>query len=476
MANSGSPMHNRDTAPQSPIDARIADLLAAVNSHNRESMLDFLRAHMAPACSDPTTIDGYADWLASFARLSQGLVLREIKPVETPGFTQKVVVGDHVYLTTYEFHLRFEALAEGKILDISVGPGERQSIAMSQTECLTQIRQLCDRGARAGMFSGTALIAHGSEVLFEYACGTANKRYDTPNNPDTKFNLGSANKMFTAVAVAQLVERGRLNFTDTIDRYIDDTWLPASVTRRITVHHLLSHTSGLGSYFNEAFFTGSRARFRAIDDFKALVREDRPAFAPGERFEYSNTGMLLAGVIIERVTGMSYYDYVRKAIYAPSGMLDTDCYDIDAPVPNLAMGYIPLGDPTADETGRWSEPGWRENIFDHVAKGGPAGGGYSTVRDLHRFANALVSGDLVSREMRQTLWTDYTGVGYGYGFNVEQTVSGTMIGHGGGFPGISASFRVTLDTGYVAIVLSNYDMGTLGLADSIEHAVHQIQQ
>jgi CubicO group peptidase (beta-lactamase class C family) len=272
--------------------------------------------------------------------LSQGIVLREIKPAETTSFTRTVVVDDLAYLATHEFHLRFEALAEGKILEIGCGPGEMPSIAMSQTDCLAQIQQLCDRGARVGLFSGTVLIARGSEVLFEYACGDANKRYDAPNNLDTKFNLGSANKMFTAVAVAQLVERGRLSFTDTIDQYIDDTWLPASVTRRITVHHLLSHTSGLGNYFNETFFTGSRARFRAIDDFKALVREDRPAFAPGERFEYSNTGMLLAGVIIERVTGMSYYDYIREAIYARSGMLDTDCYDIDAPVPNLAMGYI----------------------------------------------------------------------------------------------------------------------------------------
>jgi CubicO group peptidase (beta-lactamase class C family) len=476
MANAGSPIHNQNAALPAPVDAHITDLVAAVNSDNLQSILDFLHAHMAPACSDPTTIAEYADWLASFARLSQGIELREIKPVETPGFTQKVVVGDNLYLTTYEIQFRFETLEESKILDISVGPGERQSIAMSQTECLTQIRELCDRGARAEMFSGTALIAHGSEVLLEYACGTANKRYDIPNNLDTKFNLGSANKMFTAVAIAQLVERGRLSVTDTIDQYIDDTWLPASVIRCITVHHLLSHTSGLGSYFNETFFSGSRARFRAIDDFKPLVRDDRPAFTPGERFEYSNSGMLLAGVVIERVTGMSYYDYVRKAIYAPCGMLDTDCYDIDAPVPNLAMGYIPRGDPTFDETGRCIEPGWRENIFDHVAKGGPAGGGFSTVRDLHRFANALMSGDLVGPETRQTLWTDYTGVGYGYGFNVEQTVSGTIIGHSGGFPGISASFRVALDTGYVAIVLSNYDMGALGLADCIEHALHQIRR
>lgn len=472
MPDTGSPMHNRGTAPQPDGDARIEGLLVAINSNSRQSLLDFLRVHVALPSSSPTTVDEYADWFVSFSRLSQGIVLREIKPVETSDFTQTVVVEDRIYSATHEFHLRFEPFEDGKILEIEVGPSEMQCIARSQADCLGQVQDLCDRGARAGVFSGTVLIARGSEVLFEYACGAANKRYDVPNNPDTKFNLGSANKMFTAVAVAQLVERGLLSFTDTVDQYIDDTWLPASVTRRITIHHLLSHTSGLGNYFNETFFSGSRARFRAIDDFKPLVRDDLPAFTPGERFEYSNSGMLLAGVIIERVTGMSYYDYVREAIYAPSGMLDTDCYDIDAPVPNLAMGYIPLVDPPD----RRSASGWRENIFEHVAKGGPAGGGYSTVRDLHRFANSLISGALVGPEMRQALWTDYAGVGYGYGFNVEKTASGTMIGHGGGFPGISASFRVALGTGYVVIVLSNYDMGTFGLARCIEHAVDQIQQ
>ena len=472
MPNTGSPMHNRGTAPQLDGDARIEGLLVAINSNSRQSLMDFLRVHVALPSSSPTTMDEYADWFVSFSRLSQGIVLREIKPVETSDFTQTVVVEDRIYSATHEFHLRFEPFEDGKILEIEVGPSEMQCIARSQADCLGQVQDLCDRGARAGVFSGTVLIARGSEVLFEYACGAANKRYDVPNNPDTKFNLGSANKMFTAVAVAQLVERGLLSFTDTVDQYIDDTWLPASVTGRITIHHLLSHTSGLGNYFNETFFSGSRARFRAIDDFKPLVRDDLPAFTPGERFEYSNSGMLLAGVIIERVTGMSYYDYVREAIYAPSCMLDTDCYDIDAPVPNLAMGYIPLVDPPD----RRSASGWRENIFEHVAKGGPAGGGYSTVRDLRRFANSLISGALVGPEMRQALWTDYAGVGYGYGFNVEKTASGTMIGHGGGFPGISASFRVALGTGYVVIVLSNYDMGTFGLARCIEHAVDQIQQ
>ncbi|WP_186308519.1 serine hydrolase domain-containing protein [Paraburkholderia sp. BCC1885] len=438
-------------------------------------MLEFLRNHAVLPSSSPMTLDDCADWLASFARLTQGLVLREIKPVDVTHLTQTALVDDRLYCAAHRMHLRFDALAGSKIIEIDFGPGEMRSVAMSKADGLAQIRSYCDQGALTDVFSGTVLVARGSDVLFEYACGAANKRYDVPNNLDTRFNLGSANKMFTAVAIAQLVERGRLSFTDSIDRYIDDSWLPASVTSGITVHHLLSHTSGLGSYFNETFFNGSRARFRAIDDFKPLVRDDRPAFTPGERFEYSNTGMLLAGVIIERVSGKSYYDYIREAIYAPCLMQDTDCYDIDAPVPNLAMGYIPLMDAMTGQTKPRTATGWRENIFEHVAKGGPAGGGYSTVRDLHRFATALVAGELVGPAMREALWTDYTGSGYGYGFEVGRTATKTTIGHGGGFAGISASFEVTLETGRIAIVLSNYEAGTFGLARCIGHTLDQME-
>jgi CubicO group peptidase (beta-lactamase class C family) len=459
------------TAPLSGNDRVIADLLAALNSNRRQPILDFLNAHLAWPSSDRTGIDTHADWLMSFSRLSQGLDVREVKPMDAANLTQTWVVNDRLYSAVHECTLRFDAANEGKILDINLTAGEMQPVVTSQADALAHIQQLCERGARAEVFSGTVLVARGADVLFEFACGAANKRYDAPNNLDTRFNLGSANKMFTAIAVAQLVERGRLNFTDTIDRYIDDTWLQASVTRRITVHHLLSHTSGLGSYFNDAFFNGSRARFRAIDDFKPLVRDEQPDFEPGERFGYSNTGMLLAGVIVERVSSKSYYDYIREAIYQPAGMHDTDSYDIDAPVPNLAMGYIPLVDANSD---RWD--GWRENIFEHVAKGGPAGGGFSTARDLHRFACSLLSGELVGATMREALWTDHSGVGYGYGFETMQTPKGTVVAHGGGFAGVSASFEMTLDTGDVAIVLSNYDEGTFGLSRCIRHALQQIAQ
>lgn len=138
-----------------------------------------------------------------------------------------------------------------------------------------------------------------------------------------------------------------------ISKYVDESWLPDEITSKITVHHLLSHTSGLGSYFNRTYWNGSRELYRKVDDYKPLVKGDKPAFEPGKRFKYSNTGMLLLGVVIESVTGVSYFDYIRKNIYAPAGMKDSDSYEMDFPVENLAIGYSP---------DRNSKYGWQNNL------------------------------------------------------------------------------------------------------------------
>jgi len=264
--------------------------------------------------------------------------------------------------------------------------------------------------------------------------------------------------MFTATAVARLVEAGKLSFDDPISKYIDETWLPKAVTDRITVRNLIPHTSGLGSYFNETYMKSSRALFRKLDDYKPLIKDDKPAFTPGTRFQYSNTGLFLLGVVIEKLTGEDYFDHIRKAIYAPAGMTDTDSYEMDYPVENLAIGYSP----------DWKSPyKWQNNLYKHVIKGGPAGGGFSTVKDLHKFALALLSGKLVSPKMRELMLTDFKGENYGYGFSVSQGPGGKSVGHSGGFYGINSQLDIYLDSGYIVAVMSNIDNGAGPLADKI---------
>ena len=329
-----------------------------------------------------------------------------------------------------------------------------------------EIAAYLDDLATKDSFSGVVLIARDGKPILERAYGMANLDHEIPNQIDTKFNLGSMNKMFTAISIVQLAEKGSLSYKDPISKYVDESWLPKEITSKITIHHLLTHTSGLGSYFNQTYMNGSRARFRNVNDFKPLVKGEKPRFEPGKRFRYSNTGMFLLGVVIESVTGGSYFDYIRKNIYEPAGMKNSDSYEMDYPVENLAIGYSP------DHNSKY---GWQNNLFKHVIKGGPAGGGFSTVGDLHRFGRALLAGKLVPVESLKILWKDYSGEDYGYGFRVAEGPNGKVVGHGGGFPGINGNLDIFVDKGYIVAVLSNLDRGASPVAKKISQLLARVK-
>jgi CubicO group peptidase (beta-lactamase class C family) len=337
---------------------------------------------------------------------------------------------------------------------------------LTQKQAVAEIGALVDRLIKSGWYSGTVLVAKGADVLLTGVGGEASKAYHVPNNIDTKFNLGSMNKMFTATAAARLVEAGKISWDDPISKWIDASWLPKAITDTITVRHLITHTSGLGSYFNETYMNSSRELFRKLDDYKPLIKDDKPAFTPGERFLYSNTGMFLLGVVIQKATGEDYFDHIRKVVYGPAGMTSSDSYELDYPIENLAIGYSPdLASPYK----------WQNNLYKHVLKGGPAGGGFSTVKDLHRFAQALLSGKLVSQATRDMMWTDFKGGRYGYGFAVAQGPGGKVVGHSGGFSGINSQLDIYVDSGYIVAAMCNYDNGATPLANKIGEILARIK-
>ncbi len=311
-----------------------------------------------------------------------------------------------------------------------------------------------DRLAEAEAFSGTVLLARSGEVVFAAARGIAERDHGVPMSLDAKLNLGSMDKMFTAVTLAQLVEEGKLSFQDPVSKFLGGKgWTKADLSK-VRVEHLLSHTSGLGSYFNETYQRMARQLLRKVDDYKPLVAEESLAFEPGTKWQYSNTGFLLAGAVIEAVTGLDYFDVVRERIYAKAGMPNSDSYDIDLVVPNLATGY------SRERTASGAR--WRSNTFEHVIRGGPAGGGYSTATDLLAFAEAMRKGRLVSPAMAERLWTakpELQSPEYGYGFGVGRDALGRRAGHSGGFSGISSVLDISLDSGWTIVVLSNVDGG-----------------
>ncbi len=319
---------------------------------------------------------------------------------------------------------------------------------------------------RNDQFSGVVLLASHGKPFSRKAYGLANRRYGVPNRIDTKFNLGSMNKMFTTIAIAQLQEQGKLNYDDAIGRYLGPDWVSEDTGRKVSIRHLLTHMGGTGSFFNDKYWKSPRDRYRDVDDYKELLANMRLAFEPGSKWEYSNSGFILLGAILEKLSGETYFDYVRDHVYRVAGMTSTGEYDMDEPVPNLAIGYGKTKNKAGNEI-------WISNLFYHHIKGSPAGGGFSTADDLLRFDLALRSDQLVRRETRDLLWTPVPGatdgkVRWGLGFicRTDERL-GRVVFHSGGFLGISSTLDMYLDSGFTVVVLSNVSEGLDAVRDKI---------
>jgi len=332
--------------------------------------------------------------------------------------------------------------------------GGKAAPAIRQAELKKFLDNLLAELIAKDEFSGAVLVAKDGIPLYRRAVGYAHKGFKVANRVDTKFNLGSMNKMFTSTAIMQLFQQGRLKLDDTVGRHLPD-YPNQEVRDKVTIHQLLTHTSGMGQYWQEYFQSPKMLEIKSVADYDNLANRNPLQFTPGEKFSYSNCGPLVLGLIIEKISGMSYYDYVREYIHEPAGMNNSDCYDLTAVVENLAMGYT-KGAPM----GR-SYPEWRSNLDSHPLKGGPAGGGYSTVEDLLRFDVALRNNALLSAENFKLMTTGKVArtpqVQYAYLFQ-EKFVNGhRIIGHNGGAGGINSHLAMYMDLGWTVAIMSNYD-------------------
>jgi len=282
----------------------------------------------------------------------------------------------------------------------------------------------------------------------------------------------SMNKMMTAVAVLQLARDGKVALDAPVGRYLPD-YPNVTVRDRVTLAQLLSHTGGLGSYWNDRY-RERRARVRTVDDYLALFAADPLPFTPGAQWEYSNAGFIVLGAIVERVTGERYDAYVQRRIFAPAGMTGSGFWALDETVPNRAISYTtgaPPG-PVSPATFASHAPARTSAMGGRPQRGGPAGGGYSTVEDLARFATALRAGTLLPAAWADSLWTPHAsrpqrmgGGAYGYGFGIDTGALGRVVGHNGGQPGSGGQLDVYLDRGYTVAILTNVDpLGAIRLS------------
>lgn len=454
--------------PDAPGASGIMPVIEAFNSGETERIEAVIREHFE---------GGFIDIPAEQHARVWGGTLAEWGPVEfeavrryDPPRDNLVVIVRAPEIEAWRAFVLFPGEG-GRFSGMTTAPARAPSYLapsepLSPEDAAAELDTLIDRFAEHDRFSGTVRIERNGEVLLERAVGLASRRFDVPNRLDTKFNLGSMNKMFTAVAVARLVESGKLSFDDTVGTHLPE-YPNADVRDKVQVKHLLSHTSGMGSHFTQEFIEGSKLTYRETADYLPLFQDEPLAFEPGTDWQYSNAGFYLLGLIIEAASGESYFDNIRHAVYGPASMTDTDSFDMDVPIKNLAIGYTrqTFGDVSSDDANRWNDEtgGLRNNLFMHSIKGGPAGGGFSTAPDLARFAHALTEGRLVSADMVRTLTTpkpDLSSPDYGFGFGIEDHGPlGTVFGHSGGFPGINAMLDIYADQGLVVAVMSNTDNG-----------------
>jgi CubicO group peptidase (beta-lactamase class C family) len=264
---------------------------------------------------------------------------------------------------------------------------------MSAGEIAKQLDLLMNKLAAKDIYSGAVLVAKDDKVISKKAYGLASKAYGVRNRTDTKFNIGSITKVFTAVAVLQLAQQGKLALGDTISKYLPD-YSNKAVSEKVTIHQLLTHTSGIG---RQARLSDQglalRPRLRTVSAWFQLFVDRPPEFEAGARWRYSNEGYIVLGAIIEKVSGQTYFDYVKERVFKPAGMSNTDFYELDSDTPNLATGYTRVG-----VTARALLESRRNNSLLNFVKGQSAGGAYSTVEDLLKFKIALFDHKLLNRE------------------------------------------------------------------------------
>jgi len=456
------PASDRAEFPETPEGKLARGLFEAINSGDKSAVERFVTTNLSGRALKEDPASEYVAQIQRLYAQSGGLELLQILPARGPGEVRmkaRTKRGNYwVQMMTRlekDEPTKLDGFGFRRIPDPESEKADAWATSkMSEADAIKEIERHVAKASADDRFSGVVLVAKGDRVIFHKAYGLADKATNTPNKLDTKFNLGSMNKMFTSVAIAQLVQAGKLTYDTTLARILPE-YPNKEVAAKITIHHLLTHTSGLGDFFKPEFFQ-NREKYRNPKDYFPIFANDPLKFEPGKSWSYSNAGFIVLGAVVENASGKNYFDYVRDHIFTPAGMNDTASYAVYDIVPNLGTGYtrFDTGDPLGIEPRR-------KNVMTLPMQGSPAGGGYSTAPDLLRFAQALRANKLVNAELTEKLTSGKVdtpmGAKYAYGF-IDESIEGKSVrGHSGGAPGINSFLNIFWDGSYTVIVQGNYD-------------------
>lgn len=432
------------TGQQASAEKQFRAWLAAFNSGDRATLLQFLEKNRPERAKQ-------IDEVMEFREMTGGFELKKIEEANATTITALLKEKDSDQFARLTMEVQEAEPHQITKADLRAGPPppEFKIARTSEGEVITAVKKLAEERTAADKFSGAVAISKNGKTVLEQAYGLADRDKETLNGVQTQFRMGSMNKMFTATSILQLVQAGKLKLTDPVGKYLTD-YPNQDIATKVTIHQLLTHTGGTGDFFGPEF-DKHRLELKTLQDYVKLYGARGPEFEPGSKWEYSNYGFLLLGLIVQRVSGQDYYEYVREHIFRPAGMTRSDSQPEEQAVPGRSVGYTKFD---GSQT-------WKPNTDTLPYRGTSAGGGYTTVEDLLKFGNALLNHKLLDAEHTELLTTGHAdtprGAKYAYGFMDSREDGVRWFGHGGGAPGMNGDLRIYPDSGYVVAVLSNLD-------------------
>jgi len=326
-------------------------------------------------------------------------------------------------------------------------------------------------------FSGVIHVAHQDTPIFSHAYGLANRSDQIPNRLNTRFGIASGGKIFTATAISQLVSAGLLSFEQPLADIIPD--LLPKLDPRVTIAHLLTHTSGIPDYFDEEDESDYEACWRKVPvyqmrsalDFIPFIRDKKMKFNPGERFGYSNMGFVLLGLVIGKVAGMRFQAYIEEKIFAPAWMRSSGYFSSDCLPAHCATGYILEPDGT-----------WRSNIFSIPVIGHGDGGVYTTAADMGRFWKALFSRAYFDAEMLASMTHAHIQIKpgsphhYGYGVWMDEITGQKGYSITGEDPGVDFNSSFYPDANLQITLLANTNDALWPMEKTIHNEIFGLDQ
>jgi D-alanyl-D-alanine carboxypeptidase len=426
---------------QTPASRQLAGWLAAYDAADWDVYLTFLKTNFAVqpgrGFQDPALRD-----------ITGGYDLKKLEsetPTEVTALIQERAADGFARIV-----VEIEPGEPHRIVKLDVKrierPAEFALPHMSDHDLVAALRRRVEEEAASDRFSGVVLVARAGKPIFAQAYGMADREHKSANTLQTRFSLASMNKMFTAVALMQQVQAGKVALDDPLGKYLTD-YPNKDLAAKVTIGELLTNTAGTGDIWGPEF-DKHRLELHTVQDYINLYGNRALRFEPGSRWEYSNYGFILIGAVIEKVSGESYGDYVREHVFEPAGMTATGSEMQDQAIPNQAVDYTKMG-----------ATHWIRNT-DAPTGAAPAGGGFSTGGDLLRFADALRQNRLLDVQHTKLMTTARVSNPFGsdaYGFGV-QTINGNQcFGHNGSGRGVNGDLEMCLNSKYAVVVLANID-------------------